>query len=202
MTITFENYHDVIVYALEKIISHTRRTQQIFVAQCVWRLASIIGLEQGLIIHIDNLNSRVETTVPSKSSPVNLATTSVKPFENLRSERAVSDMPRDLQEDQRINSGSDLIHPDRRSQVETSNLDISDVNLGSPKQSLPLGITGSTKAFLRESRKERKKILKRKDCLSTTRSGKVIAIPLSTKQHKYLQSIPKGTIEADVKNRK
>jgi hypothetical protein len=71
MTITFENDHDVIVYALEKIISHARRTQHIFVAQCVWWLASIIGLEQGLIIHIDNLNSRVETTVTSKSSPIN-----------------------------------------------------------------------------------------------------------------------------------
>jgi hypothetical protein len=47
MTITFENDNDVIIYALEKIISYARRTQQIFVAQCVWWLASIIGLEQG-----------------------------------------------------------------------------------------------------------------------------------------------------------
>jgi len=55
MTINFENDNDVIVYALEKIIAYARSTQQIFVAQCVWWLASIIGLDKGLTIHIDNL---------------------------------------------------------------------------------------------------------------------------------------------------
>jgi len=55
MTITFENDSDVIVYALEKIISYARKSQQIFVAQCVWWLASVIGLELGLIAHIDNI---------------------------------------------------------------------------------------------------------------------------------------------------
>jgi hypothetical protein len=57
MPITFENDNDVIIYALEKIISHARRTQQIFVAQCVWWLAAIIGLEQGLVNYIDNIQS-------------------------------------------------------------------------------------------------------------------------------------------------
>jgi len=41
MTITFENNDNVIIYALEKSIAYARRTQQIFVAQCVWWLASI-----------------------------------------------------------------------------------------------------------------------------------------------------------------
>jgi hypothetical protein len=63
MTITFENDNDVIVYALEKVISYARRTEQLFVAQCVWWLVSIIGLEQRLIIHINNLHGR---TVISK----------------------------------------------------------------------------------------------------------------------------------------
>jgi len=58
MTITFESDNDIIVYALEKIIAYARRTQQIFVAQCVWWLASIIGLDKGLIVHIDNLQER------------------------------------------------------------------------------------------------------------------------------------------------
>jgi hypothetical protein len=58
MTVTFENDNDVIVYALEKVILHTRRTQQIFMAQCVWWLAGIIGLEEDLIIHIDKLHGR------------------------------------------------------------------------------------------------------------------------------------------------
>jgi hypothetical protein len=60
MTITFENDNDIIVYALEKIISHARRTQQVFVAQCIWWLASIIGLEIGLVNHIDILQKRKE----------------------------------------------------------------------------------------------------------------------------------------------
>jgi hypothetical protein len=69
MTITFENDNDVMVYTLEKIILYARRTQQIFVAQCVWWLASIIGLEQGLIIFIDNLQSRDEVTVVPAEVP-------------------------------------------------------------------------------------------------------------------------------------
>jgi hypothetical protein len=87
MTITFENDNDVIVYALEKIISHARRTQQIFVAQCVWWLASIIGLEQGLANYIDNIQSRIDTTVIPEKVP--------------SADRVVSPVPRDIQEEQR-----------------------------------------------------------------------------------------------------
>jgi hypothetical protein len=65
MTTTFENDSDIIVYAHEIIISYARRTQQIFVAQCVWWLASVIGLEPGLVIHIYNLRKR-EPSVQTK----------------------------------------------------------------------------------------------------------------------------------------
>ena len=58
MAITFENDNDVIVYALEKIISYARNNQYILVAQCVWWLASIIGLQQGLVIYIDTLDKQ------------------------------------------------------------------------------------------------------------------------------------------------
>jgi hypothetical protein len=87
MTITFENDNDIIVYALEKIIAHARRTQQIFVAQCVWWLASIIGLEQGLVNYIDNLESRININIIPEKIP------SVK--------GNVSPIPRDNQEDPR-----------------------------------------------------------------------------------------------------
>jgi hypothetical protein len=87
MTITFENDNDVIVYALEKVISYARKTQQIFVAQCVWWLASIIGLEQGLVKYIDNLQSRVNVTVIPEQVP--------------KAGRTVSPVPRDNQEDKR-----------------------------------------------------------------------------------------------------
>jgi hypothetical protein len=60
MTITFESDKDIIVYALEKIISHARDTQYIFLAQSVWWISSILGLQEGLAIHIDNLKARSE----------------------------------------------------------------------------------------------------------------------------------------------
>jgi len=64
MTITFENDNDIIIYTLEKIISYARRTQQIFVAHCIWWLASLIGLKQGLVVHIDNRPIRSEIVYP------------------------------------------------------------------------------------------------------------------------------------------
>jgi len=73
MTITIENNNNVIAYSLEKIITYARQHQNIFVALSVWWLASIIGLEQGVIIHIDNLKSRLdialrEDTLKSKNT--------------------------------------------------------------------------------------------------------------------------------------
>jgi hypothetical protein len=87
MTVTFENDNDIIVYALEKIIAYARRTQQIFVAQCVWWLASIIGLEQGLANYIDTIQSRINVVVSSEKAP--------------EARKSVSPVPRDNQEDQR-----------------------------------------------------------------------------------------------------
>jgi hypothetical protein len=55
MSITFDNDSDVIVYALEKIISFARETQYLFVANFVWWIAGITGLDSSLTIHIDNL---------------------------------------------------------------------------------------------------------------------------------------------------
>jgi hypothetical protein len=74
MTITFEHDSDVIVYGLEKIISFTRENQYLFVANCVWWIAGIIGLDIGLQLYIDNLESRKATIV----------------------NRAISETPRDI----------------------------------------------------------------------------------------------------------
>jgi hypothetical protein len=57
MTITFESDKDVIVYALEKIISYARNNQYIFLAQSIWWISSTIGLQEGLVIYIDNLKA-------------------------------------------------------------------------------------------------------------------------------------------------
>jgi hypothetical protein len=70
MTITFENDNDVILYALERILSYARRTKQPFVAQCVWWLVLIIRLEQGLINHIENLHGRTVISTEQHSEVV------------------------------------------------------------------------------------------------------------------------------------
>jgi hypothetical protein len=111
MTITFENDNDVIVYALGKVITYARRTQQIFVAQCVWWIAAVIGLELGLINHIDNLRSREEIAIQSKAPrdkqeapETNLVHQQIHPdrVAQISKDREVSIVPRDLTEDQRL----------------------------------------------------------------------------------------------------
>jgi len=57
MRTSFENNNDVIVYALAKIISFARENQYIFLAQSIWWISSIAGLQPGLITYIDNLES-------------------------------------------------------------------------------------------------------------------------------------------------
>jgi len=61
MTITFDNENDVLVFALEKIIAYPRGNQYIFLAQSAWWISSIIGLQQELINHIDNLQDQIHT---------------------------------------------------------------------------------------------------------------------------------------------
>jgi len=139
MTLTFENNNDVIVYALEKIISFARENQFIFVAQCVWWLASIIGLSQGLIVHIDNLRER------QSLASINNGLESVHPdrIQQLRSERTVSSTPRDLTEDLRL----DRILVSAERVVQESFRDRAIVRQGRVKP-LP-----TTKTQLKEARK-------------------------------------------------
>jgi len=73
MTITFEYEQDVIVYALEKIISFAREQNYLFVANCVWWIAEIIGLDNSLRIHIDNLTLRRRTIRGVFSTPRDIA---------------------------------------------------------------------------------------------------------------------------------
>jgi len=73
MPITFENDSDVIVYAYEKIISFARNIQYVFVANCFWWIAGIIGLDDDLRIHIDNLTLRERTIRGVFSTPRDIA---------------------------------------------------------------------------------------------------------------------------------
>jgi len=114
MTITFENDNDVITYALEKLISYAKDNQYIFVAQCVWSLSSIIGLEQGLVSHIDNIRNR--KNVPEDTTPKATSTTPMSDnpedkdyiqtdrINQVDTERKVSATPRDRTEDQQLDN--------------------------------------------------------------------------------------------------
>jgi hypothetical protein len=68
MTITFEYDSDVIVLALEKILSFARENQYLFLANCVWWLAGITGFDSGLTIFIDNLEIRKRALQPREVS--------------------------------------------------------------------------------------------------------------------------------------
>jgi hypothetical protein len=193
MTITSENDNDVIVYALEKVISYARRTEQIFVAQVVWWLASIIGLEQGLINHIDNLQSQSDIADRKELRQV-----------PVQSERIISPTSRDIQEESHCSSPGIFVHPDRKNQLNNLNPDISDPDLSASRPRTPSGVIDSSNQFLAKSRKERTAFFKQKriDQLSCTRSGKVLKQPLSKGQRKYLQCIPKDTIAEYLADRK
>jgi len=164
MTITFEYDNDIIIYALEKVISYARRSQQIFVAQCVRWLASIIGLEQGLIICINNLQIRSELpgSVPITNKGLSLASEAspqarekVNPINTNQHDRDVSTTPRDIQEDPRSSSNSNQIHPDRVSQVNLTIYDNSDLELDDSEPDKLPRIIEDTEQFIQESRKER-----------------------------------------------
>jgi phosphate starvation-inducible protein PhoH len=154
------------------------------VADWVWWLASIIHLEQGLVIYIDNLQNRTARAEDEELRQ------DLKPMEG-----NISPAPRDLQEDWRLGCEENSIHPDRRSQVDTSSLDISDLSLDAIRRDSSLEVINSTREFIKKSRKDRKAFNKqqRVDKLSRTRSGKIVK-PITPGQRKYLQCIPKDSI--------
>jgi hypothetical protein len=57
------NDNDVIVYTLEKIFSYSRDALYMFLAQSISWIASIIVLQQELVIHIDNRKKQSEATL-------------------------------------------------------------------------------------------------------------------------------------------
>jgi len=94
MPITFENDNNVIVYALDKIISYAKNNQYIFSAQSVWWIASTVGLTEGLVIYIDNLRIRSEVRQGTMESNERLSWASeASPEATNRSDRAVSITP-------------------------------------------------------------------------------------------------------------
>jgi len=172
MTLTFENDNNVIVYALEKIISYARQHQFIFVAQSVWWLASIIGITQGLAIHINNLNSRSGIALRKVEY---LETNTSNQIDTSYRRNRVSTTPQDVQRDCRSDSVPSNIHPDRISQTQLMIHDTSGSELDDSEPVQLLQIIRNTEQFIQTSRKERKEFHKQKqiDQLSKTRTGPI-----------------------------
>jgi hypothetical protein len=140
MTITFENDNDVIVYALEKIISYARNNQYIFLAQSVWWISSILGLQQGLIIHLDNLNAR------RNQNSINKATDSP----------GNSAVP-----DQEVLDTNPHIHPSRIAQSQPSDGDYStsdEDSISTTESAIHHEVIENCEIFLKQSEQERKAI--------------------------------------------
>ena len=74
------------------------RTQQVFIPQCVWWLASVIGLEQGLVIYIDNVTTRLHNMVQELPRPI------INNEDPNQIRKTVSPTHRDIQEDPRSGS--------------------------------------------------------------------------------------------------
>jgi hypothetical protein len=63
MTITFQYDNDIIVYALEKVISFTTDNQPISLAWFVWSIAAVVGLQSDFVNYIDNFDERARKRI-------------------------------------------------------------------------------------------------------------------------------------------
>ena len=131
MTISFKDDNYMILYAFEKVISFARKDQVIFVAQTVWRLASISKLQRGLIDPIANLANQSAIIV-----------------------RGVSTTPQDTQEELPYNTSSIHTHPDRVRQLEDS------VDQTSAKERRADKVLDSAELFLKHSTREWEKYIR------------------------------------------
>jgi hypothetical protein len=111
------------LYALERNICQVWKNQYIVVAKCVWWLAFIIGLQQGLVIHIDHLKEQDNIAIWE-----------------------VSTIPKDIGEDCRFDITSDHVYPDSIIEFQVH------VRSNSESGRLHL-VFKDTKKFIQQSRK-------------------------------------------------
>jgi hypothetical protein len=103
MTISFKNDNDIIVYALEKIIAFAKHNQNIFLAQSVWWISSEIGLQVGLVVHIDSIRIRSEIAAPPTIVPNTIDKVS-KETELRRQDKVLKESEEDLRDSHRLRS--------------------------------------------------------------------------------------------------
>lgn len=76
----FEKVNGIIIYDLEMVVSFCQIWPQLFKTQCIWWIASLIGLQQGLSINIYNPINQGElvaqTNLGTSSEHLNITTNS------------------------------------------------------------------------------------------------------------------------------
>jgi len=168
MPATFKNDNDIIVYALECVISHARQTQQIFMPQGVWWLASIIGLEQELVFHIDKLQGEKNTTKlqGEKNTTKLQGEGDTIPQQQLL--REVLTTPRDHVEDQRIDQMLDCTKQYLRESKQLR--EIAALKVSGQTATGRINPSRKTRKSLRKERRISKVVAtnKQKDCNSKT----------------------------------
>jgi len=161
---TFETDNDAIVYALERIISYARKNQYIFLTQRIWWIASIIGLQQGLVLLIKNLWEQSEAyQAPS-----------------------INQCDRDNIHPDGISRIKMLI-PDLESPNYSSSRDTSESKSGqlsTSEDSLHNQILDNCEELLWQSKQERKKVARRNLQISKEISGKFSQRKKSRKSYK------------------
>jgi hypothetical protein len=148
MTLTFKSDQDVIIYALEKIIELARENRYIFLAQSIWWISSVIGLQQGLIIHIDNLKARTKG-----SQDRTLVRAPKEPEKSADQGKIVGTI--------HVDNLEGFIHPDRILRLQDSDGCYIELDTDRPSTSeddIPDEIIQNCEAFLKQSQKERKTI--------------------------------------------
>jgi len=176
----------------------------------VWWISSIIGLQAELVTYIDKLRIDLPAPEARNETLTGRTTASINPCNELQDISKKESNPednyptgkdsilyaRDIQEDPRPYDRIDKIHPDMIHQIGKKTLILNSEEECDSEPNQQSFVLKKAEQFLQKSRKDRKafKKQKAKDQLSRTRSGKIIAKPLSNKQRQYLQSIPKDTI--------
>lgn len=184
MKITFENISDVIVYALEKIVSSAKKNQYIFVALCVWWLVSIIGLQQGLITYIDNFEIQANIW-KREDSPT---WRELKAHWRINHSRVEDIRP----------TGIGHIDPERKAQIQSFS-----IVSGDSEPNVLDAVLKDTERLIQKSNKEHRALNENNKSarLHQTWSGKVAFKPLTKKQRNQFQAIPTDTLSTYINNR-
>jgi hypothetical protein len=169
-------------------------------AQSIWWISSIIGLQQRLVIHLDNLEKRIEL---QDLKALSRNTSLLDQIAPTRQDRQGLTVPRDLQEDRRIAITTNYGHPDTLPQIGITTAGNSREESSNRESERASIVARTCKEFIQKSRKERKGFnkMKKNDQLSRMRSGKVIVNPLTKGQRSYLQCIPQDMIGDYLNNR-